>query len=69
MEKEKDARDLLDSKEYTEGKIKVTEESSVAVMLAKIIELLEQLDWKLWELYQTAQRVEKHLGIDKDDEK
>ena len=31
MEKEKDARDLLDSKEYTEGKIKVTEESSVAV--------------------------------------
>ena len=64
MEKEKDARDLLDSKEYTEGKIKVTEESSVAVMLAKIIELLEQLDWKLWELYgyQKAKRDEELLN-------
>ena len=64
MSNVKDARDLLDSKEYTEGKIKVTEESSVAVMLAKIIELLEQLDWKLWELYgyQKAKRDEELLN-------
>ena len=32
-----------------------------------LAEILADLDWKLWELYQTAQRVEKHLGIDKDD--
>jgi hypothetical protein len=64
MENEKDAIDLLDSKEYTEGKIKVTEESSVTVMLSKIIELLEQLDWKLWELYgyQKARRDEELLN-------
>ena len=28
---------------------------------------IRHIDWKLWELYQTAQRVEKYLGIDKDD--
>jgi hypothetical protein len=66
MAKEKDARDLLDSGEYSdpESKIKVTEESSVTVMLSKIIELLEQLDWKLWELYgyQKARRDEELLN-------
>ena len=30
---------------------------------------MEAMDWKLWELYQTAQRVEKYLGIEKEDEK
>jgi hypothetical protein len=62
MSNEKDARDLLDSGEYSdpESKIKVTEESSVTVMLFKIIEL----DWKLWELYgyQKARRDEELLN-------
>lgn len=66
MAKEKDARDLLDSGDYSDSKskIKVTDESSVVVMLAKIIELLEQLDWKLWEIYghQKAQQDEKLLN-------
>ena len=37
----------------------------------KLMKTIEAMDWKLWELYQTAQRVEKYLGIDeeKEDEK
>jgi hypothetical protein len=63
MANEQDARDLLDNR-APENKIDVTEDSSVLVMLAKIIELLEQLDWKLWELYgyQKASRDEALLN-------
>ena len=43
------------------------EEQSVENSMKTLIKTLEAIDWKLWELYQTAQRVEKHLGIDKDD--
>ena len=63
MENEKDARDLLDNRS-PKNKIEVTEDSSVITMLSKIIELLEQLDWKLWELYgyQKASRDEELLN-------
>tara|TARA_B100000959_G_scaffold232972_1_gene250119 strand:+ start:9210 stop:9524 length:315 start_codon:yes stop_codon:yes gene_type:complete len=63
MENEKDARDLLDNR-APKSKIEVTEDSSVITMLSKIIELLEQLDWKLWELYgyQKASRDEELLN-------
>ncbi len=63
MENEKDARDLLDNR-APKNKIEVTEDSSVITMLSKIIELLEQLDWKLWELYgyQKASRDEELLN-------
>lgn len=61
-ETQKDARDLLDSS--ADGKIKVDENSTVTVMLAKVVELLEQLDWKLWEIYsfQKSQRDEALLN-------
>ena len=45
------------------------EKQTVEVSMKTLIKTLEAIDWKLWELYQTAKRVEKHLGIDKDDEK
>ncbi len=65
-ETQKDARDLLDgSSDHSEdGKIKVDENSTVTVMLAKVVELLEQLDWKLWEIYsfQKSQRDEALLN-------
>jgi len=63
MENEKDARDLLDNRS-PKNKIEVTEDSSVITMLSKLIELLEQLDWKLWELYgyQKASRDEELLN-------
>lgn len=36
----------------------------------QIIELAKSMDWKLWELLQTMQRIEKNLTIvdDKDEE-
>ncbi len=47
------------------------EEQSVEDSIQTLVKTLEAIDWKLWELYQTAQRVEKYLGIDeeKEDEK
>jgi len=44
------------------------EEQSVEDSMQTLVKTLEAIDWKLWELYQTAQRVEKYLGIDKNDE-
>lgn len=41
------------------------EKQTVEVSMKTLIKTLEAIDWKLWELYQTAKRVEKHLGIDK----
>ena len=45
------------------------EEQSVEDSMQTLVKTLEAIDWKLWELYQTANRVEKYLGIEKDDEK
>jgi hypothetical protein len=45
------------------------DESSTDDLLKTMLKTMEAMDWKLWELYQTAQRVEKYLGIEKDDEK
>ena len=47
------------------------EEQTVDDSLKTLVKTMEAMDWKLWELYQTAQRVEKYLGIDeeKEDEK
>ena len=47
------------------------EEQTVEDSLKTLVKTMEAMDWKLWELYQTAQRVEKYLGIDeeKEDEK
>ena len=63
---QRDARDMLDSSSdhSVDGKIEVDENSTVTVMLAKVVELLEQLDWKLWELYgyQKASRDEELLN-------
>ena len=64
--KQKDARDFLDKNPNNreESKIEVDENSTVTVMLAKVVELLEQLDWKVWELYsfQKSQRDEALLN-------
>jgi len=43
------------------------EEQSVEDSIQTLVKTMEAIDWKLWELYQTAQRVEKYLGIDKDE--
>ena len=63
---QKDARDFLDKNPNNseDEKIKVDENSTVTVMLAKVVELLEQLDWKVWELYsfQKSQRDEALLN-------
>ncbi len=45
------------------------DESSTDDLLKTMLKTMEAMDWKLWELYQTAQRVEKYLGIEKEDEK
>jgi len=45
------------------------EETSTDDLLKTMLKTMEAIDWKLWELYQTAQRVEKYLGIDKENEK
>ena len=42
-------------------------DESTADLLKTMVKTLEAMDWKLWELYQTAQRVEKYLGITKDE--
>ena len=43
------------------------DETSSIRLLTTMVKTLEAMDWKLWELYQTAQRVEKSLGITKDE--
>jgi|TARA_B100001964_G_scaffold89747_1_gene100860 hypothetical protein len=45
------------------------DETSADDLLKTMLKTMEAMDWKLWELYQTAQRVEKYLGIEKEDEK
>ena len=45
------------------------DETSTDDLLKTMLKTMEAIDWKLWELYQTAQRVEKYLGIDKENEK
>ncbi len=45
------------------------DETSTDDLLKTMLKTMEAMDWKLWELYQTAQRVEKYLGIEKEDEK
>ena len=45
------------------------DETSTDDLLKTMLKTMEAMDWKLWELYQTAQRVEKYLGIEKKDEK
>jgi len=45
------------------------DETSTDDLLKTMLKTMEAMYWKLWELYQTAQRVEKYLGIEKEDEK
>ena len=45
------------------------EEQTVEDSLKTLVKTMEAMDWKLWELYQTAQRVEKYLGINEEKEK
>ena len=47
----------------------IDEETSTEDLMKTMLKTMEAIDWKLWELYQTAQRVEKYLGIEKEDEK
>ena len=47
----------------------INDTTSSDEILKTMLKTMEAIDWKLWELYQTAQRVEKYLGIDKKDEK
>jgi hypothetical protein len=37
---------------------------SASATEAAMLEVLEKMDWKLWELYKTAKRVEKYLEIE-----
>jgi hypothetical protein len=37
---------------------------SISATEANMLEVLEKMDWKLWELYKTAKRVEKYLEIE-----
>lgn len=46
--------------------IEETSPSSEDVMKT-LLKTLEAIDWKLWEIYKTSQRVEKYLGITKDE--
>ena len=45
----------------------IEDDESTTDLLKTMVKTLEAMDWKLWELYQTAQRVEKYLGITKDE--
>ena len=44
----------------------IDEETSTEDLMKTMLKTMEAIDWKLWELYQTAQRVEKYLGIEKE---
>ena len=46
----------------------VDETTSTEDLMKTMLKTMEAIDWKLWELYQTAQRVEKYLGIEDDKE-
>ena len=47
------------------------DETSTDDLLKTMLKTMEAMDWKLWVLYLTAQRVEKYLVIneEKEDEK
>tara|TARA_B100000809_G_scaffold242084_1_gene265858 strand:+ start:1312 stop:1485 length:174 start_codon:yes stop_codon:yes gene_type:complete len=45
----------------------IKDELSTEDLVKTMFKTMEAMDWKLWELYQTAQRIEKYLGIDKED--
>tara|TARA_B100000949_G_C14280995_1_gene451804 strand:- start:1369 stop:1542 length:174 start_codon:yes stop_codon:yes gene_type:complete len=48
-------------------KIKLVDnEQSTEDIVKTMLKTMEAMDWKLWELYQTAQRIEKYLGINED---
>lgn len=56
-------------------KIRVIEDSSVvpdemsdAAFRTQVMELAKAVDWKLWELLQTIQRLEKRLDISENDD-
>ena len=56
-------------------KIRVIEDSSVipdemsdAAFRTQVMELAKAVDWKLWELLQTIQRLEKRLDISDNDD-
>ncbi len=52
----------------SDKKINLIEDNeSTTDLLKTMVKTLEAIDWKLWELYKTAQRVEKYLGITKDE--
>ena len=53
--------------EDDESTAEIEDDESTADLLKTMVKTLEAMDWKLWELYQTAQRVEKYLGITKDE--
>ena len=44
----------------------IEDEQSTEDLVKTMLKTMEAMDWKLWELYQTAQRIEKYLGIDND---
>jgi hypothetical protein len=55
-------------------KIRVIEDSTVvpdemsdAAFRTQMIELAKAVDWKLWELLQTIQRLEKKIDVSSDD--
>ena len=55
-------------------KIRVIEDSTVApdeisdaAFRTQVMELAKAVDWKLWELLQTIQRLEKKIDISNDD--
>ena len=48
-------------------KIKLVDnEQSTDDIVKTMLKTMDAMDWKLWELYQTAQRIEKYLGINED---
>ena len=44
----------------------IEDDQSTEDLVKTMLKTMEAMDWKLWELYQTAQRIEKYLGIDKE---
>jgi len=44
----------------------IDDEQSTEDLMKTMLKTMEAMDWKLWELYQTAQRIERYLGIDND---
>jgi|SaaInl47_10m_RNA_FD_contig_51_432266_length_364_multi_3_in_0_out_0_2 hypothetical protein len=46
----------------------VVEEMTETVFRSNMIELAKSADWKLWELLQTIQRLEKKIAVMNDDD-